>query len=65
MNAGVRKDTEVGARQLGAEAFHTQGASQGSRTEGGGAAREGAGDKSSCSTFRDPEIRDPQDFKAA
>lgn len=26
----------MGARQLGAEAFHTQGASQGSRTEGGG-----------------------------
>lgn len=26
----------MGARQLGAEAFHTRGASQGSRTEGGG-----------------------------
>lgn len=46
MNAGVRKDAGVGARQRGAEAFHTRGAAQGSGTErgSGGGAREGIGD---------------------
>lgn len=50
MNAGVRKDAEVGARQQGAEAFHARGASQGSDTEGGGG-RGGAGKRQHVRVF--------------
>lgn len=66
MNAEVTEDAEVGARQRGAEAFHTPGGLSGCETTqnpGWGVWTQhmaGVGDKSSRPTFRDPEVLIPK-----
>lgn len=64
MNTEVREDAEVGARQQGAEAFHTLGAFRGCETTQNGVGVDtehgGVGDKSSCPAFRDPAVLIPK-----
>lgn len=54
----------MGARQQGAEAFHTLGASRGCETTQNGVGVDtehgGVGDKSSCPAFRDPAVLIPK-----